>query len=95
MFGNGFGRVSPVLASGDATPAGTLYTTELTPTVTIGDRPAKVLFSGLAPGFVGLNQLNVRVSLDAPLGFNIPLKITSGGVTSETFLVRVAPELGK
>lgn len=93
MFGNGFGRVTPDLASGAAAPANLLLSAALRPQVTIGGRPAEVLFAGLAPNFVGLNQLNLRVPLDAPLGFNIPLVITSGGNSSETFLVRVMPEL--
>jgi uncharacterized protein (TIGR03437 family) len=93
MFGNGLGRVSPLLGSGEAAPANTLFSAVQTPTVTIGGRPATVLFAGLAPGFVGLNQLNIQVPADAPLGFNIPLRITSGAVSSETFLVRVMPEL--
>jgi len=93
MFGNGFGRVTPLLASGAAAPATTLFSTLLTPTVTIGGRAATVLFSGLVPGLVGLNQLNVRVPDDTPLGFNIPLQITAAGVSTETFLVRVLPQL--
>ena len=95
MFGNGFGRVSPGLGSGEAAPLGSLFSTVLKPAVTVGGRSAEVLFSGLAPGFVGLNQLNIRVPLDAPLGFDIPLQITSGGVSTEAFLVRVLPLVEK
>ena len=93
MFGTGFGNVSPGLGSGQAAPVGALFNTTLTPTVTIGGVQAEVLFSGLAPGFVGLNQLNVKVPLNAPLGFQVPLQITSGGVSTQTFLVRVQPEM--
>lgn len=93
LFGNGLGRVSPPLASGAAAPAGALFRTVAQPAVTIGGRPAEVLFSGLAPGFVGLNQLNIVVPPDAPLGFGVALQISSGGVTSETVLARVAAEL--
>ncbi len=93
MFGNGFGRVTPELASGEAAPLGRLFSTRITPVVTIGGRPAEVLFAGLTPGFVGLNQLNIRVPLDAPVGFDIPLEITAGNVKAETVLVRVLPPL--
>src|ERR1022692_3787942 len=36
------------------------------PTVTIGGVPANVTFSGLAPGFVGLYQVNAQVPASAP-----------------------------
>jgi len=93
MFGTGLGGVSPRLASGEAAPPGILFRNLQAPVVTIGGREAAVEFAGLAAGFVGLNQLNIRVPADAPLGFDIPLRIVSGGVTFETFLVRVMPEL--
>jgi uncharacterized protein (TIGR03437 family) len=93
LFGNGLGRVSPALRSGDAAPLDQLLSAVVRPEITVGGRPAELLFAGLAPGFVGLNQLNVRVPLDAPLGFDIPLQITSGGVSSETGRIRVAAEL--
>lgn len=38
-----------------------LEETALRPRVTIGGRDAEVLFSGLAPGFTGLYQVNVRI----------------------------------
>ncbi len=90
MFGNGFGRVTPALASGAAAPLDALLSTQITPTITIGGASATVLFSGLAPGFVGLNQLNIQVPLDAPLGFNVPLVITAGTLNFQVILPRVA-----
>ena len=47
-----------------------------------------VVFAGLAPGFVGLYQINAVVPPDAPLGLQIPLKITAGTSTT-TVNVRV------
>jgi uncharacterized protein (TIGR03437 family) len=92
LFGNGLGLVSPGLASGAAAPLDTLFSSVAKPVVTIGGRPAEVLFAGLAPGFVGLNQLNIVVPPDAPLDFGVTLQISSGGQTTEAVLARVAAE---
>jgi len=47
-----------------------------------------VQFCGLAPGFVGLYQLNVSVPADAPTGVQ-PLIIRAGGVASKTSAIAV------
>jgi uncharacterized protein (TIGR03437 family) len=49
------------------------------PVSTIGS----VVFAGLAPRFVGLNQLNISVSLSAPSGAQA-LRFSTGGLTSQT-----------
>ena len=41
--------------------AGGLYETVARPEVTIGSVPTELLYSGMAPGFTGLYQVNVRV----------------------------------
>ncbi len=46
---------------GPTQPAGTLQTTVLAPTVFVGAVPLQPFFSGLAPGFTGLYQVNVQV----------------------------------
>jgi uncharacterized protein (TIGR03437 family) len=43
---------------------------------------ADVLFSGLTPQFVGVNQLNIIIPPTAPAGNAVPLQIQMGGVTS-------------
>ena len=70
-------------ASGDPASTQTLSPCRSTPEVTVGGRAAQVLFCGLAPGFVGLYQINITVPADAPTGIQ-PLAIRSGGVTSKT-----------
>jgi uncharacterized protein (TIGR03437 family) len=54
----------------------------VTPEVTIGSRRADVQFSGLAPGFVGLYQLNISVAADTPTGLQ-PVVVTSNGIASK------------
>jgi uncharacterized protein (TIGR03437 family) len=51
-----------------AVRGGALNETVVQPQVLIGAEPAEVLFSGLAPGFPGLYQLNVRASATTPAG---------------------------
>lgn len=55
-----------------------LYATAQNPLVTVGAVPAEVSFSGMAPCFVGLWQINVRVPEDAPVGTAVPLSVSVG-----------------
>lgn len=51
--------------------------------VTIGGKPAEILYAGGAPGFLaGLMQFNVRVPQDTQPGPAVPLVFTVGGVSS-------------
>ncbi len=68
VYATGLGTVTPVVNDGVGAPLKPLSTTDQTPAVTIGGQTAEVLFSGLAPGKVGLYQLNVRVPKNAPAG---------------------------
>jgi uncharacterized protein (TIGR03437 family) len=52
----------------------------------MGKKPIKDL-PGLAPGFVGLYQVNVQTPEGAPTGNNVPLAISVGGVTSNTVTI--------
>jgi minor extracellular serine protease Vpr len=49
--------------------------------VTIGGVSATVQFSGLAPGFPGLNQVNFLVPANIPAGLEATT-VSIGGVTS-------------
>jgi uncharacterized protein (TIGR03437 family) len=75
--------------SGAPPPAGKLFVTRETPTVTIGGVPASVEFSGLTPGLVGLWQINLRVPQNAPTGNAVPIVVSQGGKTSATITVAV------
>ena len=77
IYGIGFGPVSPV------TPAGTIATQQNSlqnkPNFRFGQASAEVTYYGLAPGFVGLYQFNIKV----PAGVSpadMPLNVDVGGV---------------
>jgi uncharacterized protein (TIGR03437 family) len=77
------------LASGAAAPASPLYATTTNPTVTVGGVAATVGFSGLAPGYVGLWQLNVQIPSNAPTGTAVPLAVSMGGRTNNLTTIAV------
>ena len=82
LYANGLGAVDNPPPSGEvsvAPPARTL----ITPTVSIGNLPATVSFSGLTPGSIGLYQINVTVPANAPSGPQ-PVIIKANGVNSAT-----------
>jgi uncharacterized protein (TIGR03437 family) len=84
LFVNGLGPVDGPIATGELSPTadqGLLNTTNR-PTVTIGGKNADVGFSGMAPGYVGLYQINVVVPNDAPTGTQ-KMTISVGGVPSK------------
>lgn len=92
LYANGLGPVDNQPASGNAAPSALLVLTRATPVVTIGGRPAQVQFSGLAPGFVGLYQVNVRIPTDILPGLQ-PVVITAGGITSNEAHLPIAAAL--
>jgi uncharacterized protein (TIGR03437 family) len=61
FYATGLGPVSNEPATGAAAPAGPLAAALQLPSVIVGGVPAEVLFAGLAPGFVGVYQVNIRV----------------------------------
>lgn len=67
-YATGLGPVSQTPRTGTPALRSPLSLSLLTPTVTVGGIAAEVLFSGLAPDFAGLYQVNFRVPTNAPTG---------------------------
>lgn len=88
VFGTGFGPVSPSVGSGQP-GKDSLNLTVQTPVVLFGDRPGKVLYSGLAPGLVGVYQVNVEVPADAPTGDSVPIIVGIGGRGTNTAKISI------
>ena len=79
IYANGLGVVDQQQVSGEPASLTQLAYTRVPPSVTIGGSTAQVEFSGLAPGWVGLYQMNVVVPPGAPTGAQ-QLKISIGGI---------------
>jgi len=89
IFAAGLGAVDPSVEAGFAAGGSPLSRTVDPLTVNIGDQPSSVFFSGLAPGFTGLYQVNitrpegVRASADTEVVLEISGQ-TSPAVTIAT-----------
>jgi trimeric autotransporter adhesin len=86
---SGSGPVDTPVADGTATPLQPLVSATSQSNATIGSSPAHIGFAGLAPGFVGLVQVNIVVPSDLATG-DYPLAIMIGNETSNAAIVSVA-----
>jgi uncharacterized protein (TIGR03437 family) len=85
IYCTGLGAVGSTPADG---AAGSGQSTTATATATIGGAAAPVSFSGLAPGFVGLYQVNAQVPAGLKSG-NQGVVITISGASSKSVLLPV------
>ena len=86
IYCTGLGAITPSVPDGNAAQGAT--STMIAPTVTIGGVSATIAYSGLAPGFVGLYQINVVVPSGLASG-NQPVIITANGVQSNIALLPI------
>jgi uncharacterized protein (TIGR03437 family) len=89
VYCTGLGAVEPPVAEGFAAPLSPLSRTANSTTATVGGVPVEVSFAGLAPGFVGLYQVDVRVPEETSSGTRT-LVLTAAAVSSQpvSFVVR-------
>jgi len=103
LYGTGQGQVSPAVADGTGAPTSPLAQTVAVPTSSgttcLNTQPSMcvvvgstgfggVQYSGLAPGFVGLWQINVTIPAGTP-GGNVPVRVVINGRPSITVTVAV------
>jgi uncharacterized protein (TIGR03437 family) len=88
IYCTGLGAVGTPVKSGDSAPSAPLAQTTNLPAVSIGGLPATVIYSGLAPGFAGLYQINAQAPAGLSTG-NQPLQIAIAGVASNIATIAV------
>jgi uncharacterized protein (TIGR03437 family) len=89
IFATGPGALSRAIEDGAAAPSSPLALTTSTPEVFIAGVPAVVQFSGMAPGFSGLWQVNVTVPDRAFITGRVPLQLYMDGVDSNEVTIFV------
>ena len=98
LYVTGLGEATPngstsgtPLATGTAAPSSgsPLYETTATPTVQIGGTPVTVLFSGIAPGFAGLYQIDFQVPMGVMEGDSVPITVSMPGSTTGTASIAI------
>lgn len=75
IYATGIGNTNPLVGDGQPAPSAPLAVATSTTAVNIGGVSAQVLYSGLAPGFVGLWQINAVLAGSLATNFATPLKV--------------------
>jgi uncharacterized protein (TIGR03437 family) len=88
IYLTGMGPVLPMLQTGQLGPADPPAVTYLEPVVRVAGKEATVLFSGYAPGFLGLYQINVVIPDTTPSGL-ANFDVVVDGVPSQTSKIAV------
>jgi uncharacterized protein (TIGR03437 family) len=83
VYATGLGAVTPPVAAGAVSPTSPLSPTVSPVTAYIAGRAATVTFAGLAPGTIGVYQVNLIVPLTAPSGTD-RLVLYVNGIGSQT-----------
>ena len=87
IYCTGLGPLRIAVKSGDRAPSvPPLAETTYLPSVSIAGLPAIVTYAGLAPGWVGLYQVNVQVPAGLATG-NQPIQIVTLGVASNVGMI--------
>jgi minor extracellular serine protease Vpr len=82
LYATGLGPVTPAPPSGAPASASPLSTCQTQPLLLVSQSVAEVLFCGLAPGFVGLYQVNFRIPPGLGRFTLLPVTVTVAGRSS-------------
>ena len=83
IYATGLGLTQPAVDAGLPAPSDPLASAIIVPQVTLGGVPVTVSYAGLAPGEVGVYQINASIPLKVPQGLSVPLVIDQAGMTTE------------
>ncbi|MFB3828345.1 MAG: hypothetical protein ACE15B_16370 [Bryobacteraceae bacterium] len=83
IWAAGMGRTAPEVPAGTAAPGEPPAHALIPPEVRLGGAELEVLFAGLAPGQVGVYQINARVPEWVSAGAEVPLVIAQGAAAAE------------
>jgi uncharacterized protein (TIGR03437 family) len=103
FYGTGQGQVSPAISDGTPAPKLPLSNTVAVPTsdgktclnsqpavcVAIGSGFGSIQYTGLAPGYIGLWQINVTVPQGIVTGAAVPVKVVIDGIQSNLVTIAV------
>ena len=93
IYATGLGPVNVNVPAGSPAPAKPLANAQAQVDVKIDGSPGKVAFAGLAPGFIGLYQVNAEIPASAAAGDAIPVQIAvhlPDGSIAESNIVTIA-----
>jgi uncharacterized protein (TIGR03437 family) len=82
IYATGLGAVNMNLDSGATGPLDPLAATVVKPDVRVGEAAMEVTFSGLAPGFVGLYQVNAIAPDSLVEGQDVKLTLSAAGMAA-------------
>ena len=83
IYATGLGRTNPGMVAGLPAPSSPLPTALIQPTVTLGGTALGIAYAGLAPGQIGVYQINASVPKTVAEGLPVPLVISQGGSSTE------------
>jgi uncharacterized protein (TIGR03437 family) len=89
IYATGPGAFKNAITDGGAAPSNPLNETRSTPQVFIGGIPATVSYSGLAPGYPALWQINARVPTQTFITGRVPVVVYMDGVASNEVTIFV------
>ena len=82
IYLTGMGATTPAVPAGLPGPSNPYALAQTPPSVTLGGVPLTISYAGMAPGEVGVYQIDAFVPSGVPLGMNVPLEISQGGVST-------------
>lgn len=83
IYLTGLGNTLPAIEAGMAASSSPSPVAIVPPSVEIGNEQLTIEFAGLAPGQVGVYQINAYVPRSVPSGLDLPLTVRQGGQATQ------------